>query len=156
MVREQRCAACINSFASADICKIIIISPLYLFFIFDLESNICITFDRELQLCSHTPEQSKLRRDLHLIKECRDVATAIHLHYAKMYPGGICQMSVPSVRRTLMPAAGVPSQCRPKTYDYSRTPGRDSAASRPMRRLATRTEKRRGGRCSPCGQPSQP
>ena len=53
-------------------------------------------------------------------------------------------------------AAGVPSQCRPKTYDYSRTPGRDSAASRPMRRLATRTEKRRGGRCSPCGQPSQP
>ena len=38
-------------------------------------------------------EQSQLRRYLHLTKECRDIMTAIHPHYKKMYPSGVCQMT---------------------------------------------------------------
>ena len=38
-------------------------------------------------------EQAELRHYLHLTKACRDIATAIHPHYEKMYPCGVCQMT---------------------------------------------------------------
>ena len=79
VARQQRCAARINSYASADICKITIRSQRYNFAEYLHKFRLWIAV-----MQSH--EQAKLRRYLHLTKECRDIATAIHPYYEKMYP----------------------------------------------------------------------
>ena len=91
VARQQRCTACINFFASAEICMITIRSWRYLFFHVWCRIEYLYNF-RSWIAAMQSHEQSELRRYLYHTKECRDIArfaTAIHQHYEKMYPGGI-------------------------------------------------------------------